>query len=99
MAIVDGKWNCSVASPMGEQPFALTVTSQGSRFSGTLDGSFGSKEIADGAIDGDALKWTMHVSQPMPLTLTCEAAVSGDTLNGKVKAGIFGSFPLTGTRA
>ncbi|MBA17487.1 MAG: hypothetical protein CMN73_14205, partial [Sphingomonas sp.] len=29
----------------------------------------------------------------------CEATVDGDSINGTVTAGAFGSFPLTGVRA
>lgn len=99
MAEVDGKWNCRVQSPMGEQDFVLTVSSNGGRFSGSAVGNIGSKDIPDGSVEGDLLLWTMQVSKPMPVTLACRARVDGDTLEGEVKAGIFGRFPITGTRA
>ena len=99
MASVDGKWECSVSSPMGDQDFVLTVESNGDRFSGSASGNIGEKDIPDGMVDGDTLAWTMHVSKPMPITLTCRATVTGDVLEGSVKAGIFGSFPVTGRRA
>lgn len=98
MADVDGKWNCIVESPMGAQEFVLTVVSAGDSFSGSAEGEIGRKQIEDGSVDSDTLSWTMHVSKPMPVTLTCKATVTGDTLEGKVKAGIFGSFPISGTR-
>lgn len=98
MADVDGKWNCTVESPMGEQEFVLTVVAAGDSFSGSAEGGIGRKEIEDGTVDGDTLGWTMQISKPMPVTLTCKAVVEGDTLSGKVKAGIFGSFPITGSR-
>jgi len=41
----------------------------------------------------------MAISKPMPITLSCKATVSGDSLEGKVKAGIFGSFAIKGSRA
>lgn len=99
MAEVDGKWNCIVDSPMGEQEFVLTVRSGGDSFSGSAEGNIGSRDIPEGVVDGNDLAWTMQVSKPMPVTLTCKATVSGDSLEGKVKAGIFGSFPIRGTRA
>ena len=99
MANVDGKWDCSVSSPMGAQEFVLTVAANGDRFSGSASGGIGGKEIPDGTVDGDTIAWTMHVSKPMPITLTCRATVTGDALEGTVKAGIFGSFPITGKRA
>ncbi len=99
MADVDGKWNCTVESRMGAQEFVLTVASNGDSFRGSDEGEIGSKQIPEGSVDGDTLSWTMQISKPMPVTLTCKATVSGDSLEGKVKAGIFGSFPITGTRA
>jgi hypothetical protein len=99
MADVDGKWNCTVDSPMGEQEFVLTVKSNGDRFSGSAEGSIGSREIPEGLVDGNDLAWTMQISKPMPVTLTCKATVTGDTLEGKVKAGIFGTFLIKGARA
>ena len=98
MADVDGKWNCTVDSPMGEQEFVLTVVSNGDSFSGSAEGNIGSKDIPEGVVDGNELSWTMQISKPMPVTLTCRATVSCDSLEGKVKAGIFGSFPIRGTR-
>lgn len=99
MAELAGTWDCTVASPMGDQDFALTVVPEGDRFSGTASGGIGSRTIEDGAIDGDTLAWSMAVSKPIPITLTCTATINGDTLEGTVKAGIFGKFPITGTRA
>ena len=99
MAEVDGDWNCTVSSPMGEQEFVLTVASGGGTFSGSASGGIGTKQIEDGVVDGDTLAWSMAISKPMPLMLACRAVVTGDALEGKVKVGIFGSFPITGTRA
>jgi hypothetical protein len=99
MADVEGKWECYVETPMGGQDFVLSVTRNGDRFSGEASGSVGAMAIPDGLVDGDTLKWSMAVSKPMPITLTCEATVAGDALDGKVSAGIFGSFPINGKRA
>jgi len=98
MADVDGKWDCSVSTPMGEQAFVLTVVSNGDRFSGSASGTIGAKDIPDGMIEGDMLLWSMSISKPMPMTLAARATISGDTLDGSVTAGIFGSFPIRGTR-
>ncbi|WP_174273162.1 hypothetical protein [Sphingomonas bacterium] len=97
MANVDGKWDCKVSSPMGDQNFVLTVNSAGGGFTGAAEGGIGSMDI-EGDVDGDELSWAMRVPKPLPVTLTCKAVVSGDLLEGKVKAGIFGSFAVTGTR-
>ena len=98
MSELDGAWNCTVESPMGAQDFVLTVTSAGTAFTGRAEGGLGAMEV-EGEIEGDTLAWPMRVSKPMAITLNCRATVTGDSLEGTVSAGIFGSFPIRGTRA
>ena len=97
MADVDGTWDCVVKSPLGDQKTTLTVKSDGNGFTGTNAGAMGSTDVS-GTVDGKTLAWKLSVTVPMPLTLDCEATVDGDTLNGTVGAGAFGSFPMTGKR-
>jgi len=49
-------------------------------------------------VEGDTLIWTMDMKAPFPMLLTCKATVNGDTLEGGVTAGAFGTSPITGTR-
>ncbi|SFK03308.1 hypothetical protein SAMN03159338_3061 [Sphingomonas sp. NFR04] len=99
MANVDGSWNTVTKSPLGDQEATLNVTSNGDTFTGSFNGAMGQTEIKDGKVNGDTLSWSLDISVPMPMTLTCEATVNGDSLDGTVTAGAFGSFPITGTRA
>lgn len=98
MSDVDGAWNCTVESPMGAQDFVLTVASAGPSFTGRAEGGLGAMEV-EGEVEGNSLSWPMRVSKPMAITLNCKATVTGDELEGTVSAGIFGSFPVRGTRA
>jgi hypothetical protein len=98
MSNVDGRWNCSVETPMGAQEFVLEVKSEGDRFTGAATGELGGREIEDGEVSGDTLHWTMAIAKPMPLTLTCEGRVIGDAIEGAMKAGVFGSFVFSGDR-
>ena len=97
MANVDGSWDCTVKSPLGDQKLTLTVRSEGSTFTGTGSGAMGSADIS-GDVSGDTISWKQQVTVPMPMTLDCQATAEGDTLTGTVGAGAFGSFPLNGTR-
>ena len=97
MAAVDGTWDTTVKSPLGDQKAMLTVHSDGGTFTGTNAGAMGSVDIT-GTVDGDTLQWKMNITVPMPMTLDCTATVDGDTITGSVGAGAFGSFPMTGTR-
>ena len=98
MADVDGSWDCTVKSPLGDQKLTLAVKSDGATFTGTASGAMGSSDVS-GEVAGNALTWQQHVSVPMPMTLDCKATAEGDTLTGTVGAGAFGSFPLSGTRS
>jgi hypothetical protein len=97
MAGVDGTYDLTVKSPMGDQKMTLTVRSSGSTFTGTNAGVLGSSDVA-GEVSGSTLTWKQPITVPMPMTLDCTAMVEGDTVSGSVGAGAFGSFPLTGTR-
>ena len=95
---VAGAYECVLKSPMGDQTSTMTVNVDGDSWSGTNSGPQGSIDISDGKVDGNTLTWSMSITVPMPMTLEGTATVDGDALTGSVKAGAFGSFPLTGTR-
>ncbi|MEL0252868.1 MAG: hypothetical protein VW935_13115, partial [Novosphingobium sp.] len=59
----------------------------------------GSMDVENGKVDGNTLIWQMKITVPMPMTLDCTATVDGDAMTGKVTAGMFGTFPMEGTRA
>ena len=95
---VAGTYECVTKTPMGDQKSDVTIVVNGDTFTGTNAGQMGSMEMENGKVDGNKLTWTMKMTVPMPMTLEGEATVDGDTITGTVKAGAFGSFPLSGTR-
>ena len=95
---VAGTYDVTVKTPMGDQQGALTVVAEGESFSGQLTGALGQVPITGGRIAGDTITWQMGITMPMALALECEATISGDSLSGTVKAGLFGSMPLEGVR-
>ena len=99
MADVNGNWDVAVKTPMGAQKGVLTVNSDGGSFSGALSGDLGTVEIDNGTVEDDTLTWSMSITKPMTLAVTCTATIEGDTLTGKVDTGAFGAFGLSGTRA
>ena len=96
---VAGSYDCVVKSPMGDQKSTLTVNIDGDSWSGTNSGAQGSLDIYEGKVDGNTITWKMDMKVPMPMTLEGTATVDGDTITGSVKAGMFGSMPMSGTRA
>ena len=95
---VAGTYECVTKTPMGDQKSDVTIVVNGDTFTGTNSGQMGSMEMENGKVDGNKLTWSMKMTVPMPMTLEGEATVDGDTITGNVKAGAFGSFPLSGTR-
>ena len=95
---VAGTYECITKTPMGDQKSDVTIDVNGDTFTGSNVGAMGSMDLEDGKVDGNTLTWSMKMTVPMPMTLEGSATIDGDVLTGSVKAGAFGSFPMSGTR-
>jgi len=96
---VDGNWNITMNTPMGERQATLTLKSSGSTLTGTQAAEAGTAEITDGKVDGNKVSWKVSITNPMPLTLDFSGVVNGDAIEGKMGVGFMGSFPFSGSRA
>jgi hypothetical protein len=97
---VAGTYDVVIKTPMGDQKGKLTVNSNGDAFTGSVTSDMmGALEIAGGKVAGNTITWTMDMKVPMPMTLECEATVDADAIAGSIKAGMFGSMAMSGTRA
>ena len=95
---VDGTWNLTMTTPMGERNATLSLKSAGGTLTGTQGAEGNSAEIFDGTVDGEDVAWKVAITDPMPLTLAFTGKVSGDSIAGEMGIGPMGSFPFTGTR-
>lgn len=96
---VAGTYDCTIKTPMGPQSGTLVVEpGADGTFSGSITGDMGAMEITGGEVHGQTLTWSMKMTKPMPIDLECTATVDGDAISGSVKAGMFGSMDLSGTR-
>lgn len=93
---VAGNWNLAVNSPLGLQHMRLALRYEGDQLVGTVtnDAADVTSEIFDGRLDGDQLSWKFKTQ--FKLTLSFTTTVQGETLTGRMKAGMFGSFDVTG---
>jgi hypothetical protein len=96
---VDGNWNITMSTPMGDREATLSLKSAGGGLTGTQAAEGNSTEIFDGKVNGDEVSWKVSITNPMPLTLDFTGRVSGDSISGEMGIGPMGSFPFTGTRA
>lgn len=96
---VAGTYDIVMKTPMGDQRGKFIANVDGDTFTGQMTGPMGAMDTSDGKVDGNTLTWKMEMKVPMQMTLDCEATVEGDELNGKIKAGSFGTMGLTGKRS
>jgi len=96
---VDGNWNITMSTPMGERTATLTLNSADGTLTGTQAADGNSGEIFDGTTSGGDVAWKIAITNPMPLTLEFTGKVEGDSMSGEMGIGPMGSFPFTGTRA
>jgi hypothetical protein len=96
---VDGNWNITMSTPMGERNTTLALKAVGGTLTGTQGAEGTTAEIFDGTANGNDVAWKVSITNPMPLTLEFTGTVSGDSISGEMGIGPMGSFPFTGTRA
>jgi hypothetical protein len=96
---VDGDWNITMSTPMGERNATLSLKVSGGALTGVQAAEGNSAEIFDGTASGDNIAWKVSITNPMPLTLEFTGKVAGDNMTGEMGIGPMGSFPFTGMRA
>lgn len=95
---VEGTYNCTINSPMGAQNGTLTISSEGDSVSGSISGPNGTLNLDNCSIDGTSFSASAKMKQPMPIDLTFNLKIEGDSVSGSVQLGSFGSASVTGSR-
>jgi hypothetical protein len=96
---VDGTWNLTMETPMGDRTSTLEAKTAGGALTGQQAAEGNATSIYDGTVSGNDVAWKVDISQPMALTLEFTGAVDGDKMTGSVKLGMFGTSSFTATRA
>ena len=84
---VDCTWDFVVKIPGGEQKSIVSLKSNGSTLTGTMNSeTYGIQEIEEGTFDGETLVWKSKTTKPMKLTLTYTATLDeSNNIEGVVK--------------
>jgi hypothetical protein len=100
MAGFSGKWDMVTKSPMGAQSSTLDLAESAGALTGaTTSSMIGTLQLENGKVSGKSATWTIKMTVPMPLSLDAEVTMDGDdSFTGTVKAGAFGTWPVTGKR-
>jgi hypothetical protein len=96
---VDGNWNITMSTPLGERQATLTLETSGATLTGIQGAEGDSAEIFDGTVNGGDVAWKVSITNPMPLTLEFAGNVEGDIIAGEMTINPMGSFPFRGVRA
>src|SRR5438046_3840186 len=96
---VDGNWNITMSTPMGDRNTTLSLQNSGGTLTGMQGADGNSTEIFDGTANGNDVAWKVLITNPMPLTLEFSGKVAGDSMSGEMGIGPTGSFSSTCTRA
>ena len=96
---VDGNWNITMSTPLGERQATLALNASGATLTGTQSAEGDSAEIFDGTVSGGDVAWKVAITNPMPLTLEFAGKVDGSSIAGDMTINPMGSFPFTGIKA
>jgi hypothetical protein len=96
---VDGTYNITVHTPIGDQKSKLILKTGGNSLSGSLEVAMaGVTEFMGGTVNGNEVSWTVTPKTPMgPMKLDCKATIEGDKISGQAVS-MFGPAPFEGTR-
>ena len=96
--MVQGKWNITIKTPMGDKSGVLDLKTDGTALTGSLSSDEYQAAISDGKVDGNKLSWSAKITKPMRMSFKFSATVEADRISGAAKH-LLGKATFTGTRA
>jgi hypothetical protein len=96
--MVQGKWNITIKTPMGDKSGVLDLQTDGTALTGSLSSDEYQAAISDGKVDGNKLSWSAKITKPMRMSFRFTATVDADRISGAAKH-LLGKATFTGTRA
>ena len=96
--MVEGKWNITIKTPMGDKSGVLELETDGSTLTGSLSHADHFAAISDGKVAGNKLSWSAKMTSPVRMSFKFTATIEEDRISGAAKH-LLGSAPFTGTRA
>ena len=95
--MVQGKWNITIKTPMGDKSGVLDLAVSGKTLTGSLSDAEYHVDISDGRVDGNKLSWKAKITKPMRLSFKFSAIVEHDRISGDARH-LLGSATFSGTR-
>jgi hypothetical protein len=96
--MVEGKWNITIKTPMGDKTGVLDLKIEGAALTGSLSDAEHHAAITEGKVDGNKLSWSAKITQPMRMNIKFTATIEADRISGAAKH-LLGKATFTGRRA
>lgn len=95
-----GEWNLEIDVPMEQMASpTLTIVNEDGSLSGKLVSGMGTTDISNMSLEGDNLTFRYTTEGGgQTVTVSFDLTIDGDTLEGSMSAGSFGSFDVEGDR-
>ncbi len=98
-AQLSGNWTMTLNSPQGPLDITMTVTQNGTSFSGNMTSMMGTTNIDEGQVAGRNATWSMTMQVGgQAITLNYRGQVEGNRMTGTADLGSFGSATFTAER-
>jgi hypothetical protein len=95
-----GRWNLSIATPMGEQKVELDLIQTGDQISGVSRNDLeGEQPMENPVLNGNSLTWKTTITKPIKVTAAMQLNFRGDSATGTARAGVFPAAKIIGRRA
>ena len=99
---VVGTWEYVTNTPQGKQSGVLTLKDDGGSLEGTISAqsSPGATDLSSATLEGNNLSFSFSfdVGGGQQLSIECEVTVDGNTFDGTMSVGEYGSFPVEGEK-
>lgn len=100
-AKVSGSWSYTADTPQGKGTGKLVLKEADGKYSGTITNNFSGEEVPvkDFNLDGTAMTFNYTIDAGgTQLKIEVAVEVDGDTFEGTMTAGEYGSFPMQGSK-
>jgi imidazolonepropionase-like amidohydrolase len=96
-----GTWSYTTDTPQGAGTGKLIIKEDRGNYSGTITNSFSGKEteIKSVSLDGSSLTFSFTIDMGgNPMNISVNVSIDGDSFDGTMTVGTYGSFPIKGTK-
>ena len=100
--LLEGKWAYTIEVPDQKREGTFEFTNEGGELKGTMtseDNASGNDQLSDIVIDDTSVSFTLDFDMGgQMIQLEFDLTLKGETFDGTVSVGEFGTFPITGNR-